>query len=343
MTDTHTHVYGLHNKPGQKVPAGKLRGAALRNVQRAEEKKKLHAAQDSFIQETDTQNIQDTPVQAVSQSAVQHMSGMQAEKKHFRTDQASLQNSAQSLTAHSVKEQEQNQVEEIPLEIDLGIIPAKKYQPQHYPWVAIEQWFVEGAPDEKGAISYPTIFDVVERFGASYQTVRGRMLEGDWIRKRDQWKLTVQKAVQKQSMTDLIAAAAHFDDTCIEAAQRALNDIMEHFFTARAAGHPLPQIDLDRLGRAAQSWQKVGRLALGLSTENNATKLETRNGDLLGGVDFTIMTDEELTQLRSIAEAAAQRPKGGQHVVQHHLEPVETHPETLQSTSLSLVPDERDS
>jgi hypothetical protein len=173
---------------------------------------------------------------------------------------------------------------------------------QKYPWTAIEKAFVEGMPDETGAWHYPTIFDLRTMFGVSYIQARRHIAQGGWVKKRDEWRQALQNKIKEQSMVDLIAAANRFDDSCIEIAQRGIAEILEHFYVAKAEGETMSARELDTLGRAAISLQKVGRLALGLPTENTESKVEMRNVDPFSSLDLSNLTDEQISQLKILLQ-----------------------------------------
>jgi DNA invertase Pin-like site-specific DNA recombinase len=185
------------------------------------------------------------------------------------------------------------------------------YMPKAYPWESIRQYFVEGAPDETGAIYYPTINDICEYFHVSYLTVRKRLLEEEWIRQRDAWQAQLHTAIQKAAMLDYIEAASKFDATCVEAAQSAMQEILDKFHEAKAQGEPISNLDLDRMGRSAVNWQRVGRLALGLSTENTA-RHETKSQDTLSNIELGLLTNEELETMKQLLRRAESREEDGE-------------------------------
>lgn len=183
----------------------------------------------------------------------------------------------------------------------------RTYMPEAYPWDSIENYFVQGAPDKNGIIYYPTITDICSYFHVNFLTVRKRLLDENWIEKRDQWQTALQKQVQKVTMIDYVEAAAKFDATCVEAAQSAMQEILDKFHEAKAQAEPITHLDLDRLGRAAVSWQRVGRLALGLSTENTAAKFETKSGDTISSIDLSQLSNEEMEQMKMLLQKATAR------------------------------------
>lgn len=180
----------------------------------------------------------------------------------------------------------------------------QKYMPSSYPWKSIEKYFVQGAPDKKGEMHYPTLHEITQHFGVSFTSARRRMIEEGWMQKREQWQFALHQKIQQESLLDYLEAAQKFDATCVESAQRALDEVLGFFLEAKATETQLTQLDLDRLGRAAVNWQRVGRLALGLSTENTAARFETKSGDTLSSIDLTHLTEEELSQMKILLQQA---------------------------------------
>lgn len=178
----------------------------------------------------------------------------------------------------------------------------KEYMPQAYPWDSVRDYFVQGAPDETGAIYYPTLNDLCVYFHLSLNTVRKKFLEENWIDQRDQWQAALQKQIRKVTMFDYVAAANKFDTTCVEAAQMAIEEIKNKFLEAKGQDYEISILDLDRMGRAMVNWQRVGRLSLGLSTENMATR--EQKVDSVEQIELNLLTDDELTRLKQLLQKA---------------------------------------
>lgn len=183
------------------------------------------------------------------------------------------------------------------------------YMPEAYPWDSIRQYFVEGAPDANGAMHYPTITELCKVYGVNFFTIRKRLLDENWVQQRDQFQVALHKQIQKAALLDYVEAASKFDATCVEAAQRAMQEILDRFHEAEAQGEPIDQLGLDRMGRAAVNWQRVGRLALGLSTENTS-RHETKSTESINSIEFGLLTDEELQQVKQLLLRAETRQEG---------------------------------
>lgn len=173
-------------------------------------------------------------------------------------------------------------------------------------WSVIERQFVQRLPQTDGSIYYPTLMEIKEAHNVSYSTLRRRMYEGNWMRKREQFQENLSKWLHVASYDDYVEAARKFDAVCIEASQKAMENILGHIDEAKANGTLLDQISLDRLGRAAMAWQKVGRLALGLSTENNATRLQEEITTVTQ-IDSNLLSERERMILNDVASQIERR------------------------------------
>lgn len=181
-----------------------------------------------------------------------------------------------------------------------------RIEPATGSWSVIERQFVQGIIDTDGSVYFPTLTEIKNTHNVSYSTLRRRMAEGNWMRKREQFQQSISKWIHIANTDDYIEAARKFDATSIEAAQKAMDAILCHIDEANANGELIGQNDLDKLGRAALAWQKVGRLALGLSTENNATKIQEETVTIRE-IDSTLLTDREQMIIDEMASQIERR------------------------------------
>lgn len=159
-------------------------------------------------------------------------------------------------------------------------------------WEIIERQFVQGLIQQNGEVYYPTLKEMSEVHDINYATIRRRMIDGNWMLRREQWQRDVHKWTHYANMNEYIQAAQRFDSTCVQAAQIAMDSIVGHLSEYIANGEQVPERLLDALGRAAVNFQKVGRLALGLSTENNSTKIREEKQSNIQ-IDTSLLSDRE--------------------------------------------------
>jgi hypothetical protein len=158
---------------------------------------------------------------------------------------------------------------------------------------------VQGLLEVDGSLYYPSIKELEEAHGVSLIALRKKMIEGNWILKREQWQLHLHKWIHAASMENYIAAAQKFDQTCVTVAQQAMDAILHHISEKIKEGELPASLDLDRLGRAAVNWQKVGRLSLGLSTENNMLKTQQTLSEQTTTIDTTLLSEQEVQLLEA--------------------------------------------
>lgn len=166
-------------------------------------------------------------------------------------------------------------------------------------WALIEQQYVQGLLETDGSIYYPTLKDLESAHGVSSLALRKKMLEGNWSLKREQWQLQLHKWTRVATMDEYVAAAQKFDQSCVTVAQKAMDAILEHIQEEMNNGDLPNSLELDRLGRAAVNWQKVGRLSLGLSTENNMLKSQSIQIQEEKTIDTTLLSEQELNLLEA--------------------------------------------
>lgn len=177
---------------------------------------------------------------------------------------------------------------------------APKYQPDWYPWESIKNLFVKGAPDKSGAMHYPTIQELVDYFGVSYSAIQKKMNQEEWFKERVARQRELARLSQEEAVEDLLDTIARFDSTCVQAAQLAMEEIVSYLVEAKADDRHVDMLNLDRLGRAAANWQKVGRLSLNLSTENQASKIEATTTSIQS-IDLSYVSEDELALLEKLA------------------------------------------
>ncbi|CAM3861552.1 hypothetical protein [Avibacterium endocarditidis] len=125
-----------------------------------------------------------------------------------------------------------------------------------YDWVAIKVQFINSSLSAK---------EFAEKYGIPYGSLSKQVAQGKWI---DERKLIGKDAENKSiefSVNNRAAKLAQIDDDCVKTAELINNKIIEL----------LPTIDspvaLKALSGALKDTQSVTRLALGASTENQAT------------------------------------------------------------------------
>lgn len=125
-------------------------------------------------------------------------------------------------------------------------------------WVAIKQQFVNGQmlPSE-----------LAREHGIAEGTMRMRVLRGKWQEERDALLQMVTLQAQEKLTAQRIDELAAFNAQSLDLA-KTLHGLVSAKF-AQAGGMqaaPLSCTELDRLGAALEKAQRIGRLALGVTT-----------------------------------------------------------------------------
>lgn len=194
----------------------------------------------------------------------------------------------------------------------------KKKEPklQQFPWATIAEDFIAGLPDEDGRFYYPTMVELSERYQCSYHRLRIVAQREKWVEKREERQHLLGINLRDRSIENFVQAAMHFDATCLEAAQKGVDHILAHFHHKEAESELVGQVDLDRLGRAFINYQRAGRLALGLTTENSGSRSVVEHIEPQKTIDVTLLNDKELEILEIIAKRIEDRKnsQGNGHV-----------------------------
>ena len=132
-------------------------------------------------------------------------------------------------------------------------------------WPAIRLEYVNGSM---------TYAELAERHALKPGTVRQRGNREGWEEQRNATTRHVTQAAQGELTETRVAELAEFNRADLDLArkirERAVQMLAEDMTTDEATGEPvaLSPRDLNAIAKAAESAQKVGRLALGVSTDN---------------------------------------------------------------------------
>ncbi len=141
-----------------------------------------------------------------------------------------------------------------------------------YNWPLIKAEYVEGLRDEKGDLYWATYDQIGERHGVKAGNIRNVAAKEGWTQERDIYRAKVEQERRGRKVETLASEAAAFDSETLKIAKAGLRMIQIHFVKAAKvyqdnANKPMASKELDRLSRAAERYQKIGRLSLGESTE----------------------------------------------------------------------------
>jgi len=169
-----------------------------------------------------------------------------------------------------------------------------------YNWTQIKSEYIEGVKNKKGDIEYPTLKELSEKYKCSYLYIRGVAAKENWTQERNIYITKIQQLKQEKKSEILASEAARFDSKTLELAKAGENFISVFFnqiVKKFKSEELIKKEDIEGLDRALVNYQKVGKLALGESTDINETKgLEDLDKKL------TLLTINELKKISKANE-----------------------------------------
>lgn len=154
-----------------------------------------------------------------------------------------------------------------------------------YDWTAIKKEYVE-APDER---SRPTLEELAARIKCSASYLRQKAAQENWRVEAERFLQTVATKRQEKKSDSLAGELAQWDAHCYGLAQASLKLVYERLKYATEGSEPMTLDGLDKLTRALERIQKIGKQALG---EEEDTSLKIN-------IDFNNLTDEQLKRIQS--------------------------------------------
>ena len=148
-----------------------------------------------------------------------------------------------------------------------------------YHWPTIKAEYVEGVVDEDGNRAWLSLEETAVKFGCSVTYIRKRSSKEGWLSERHIFVQKVAQAINEKKSDKLAGKSADFDIKCLKVADAGVTHIAHHFKVAAEAKKPLSLTEANLAAQALKSFQQVGRLALGESTEktDNTTPIINLN------------------------------------------------------------------
>ena len=137
---------------------------------------------------------------------------------------------------------------------------------------AIRQDFVQGIV-ENNIRSYPTIEELSKRYEIPSITLYRKSSSQDWKEQRTKFQRDLQNEIDRKKQSQLAKDSVNFDDNNLKIAKALQNEIIAllSFSNKQRQEKERPFFSpssLNSLSLALSTCQRVGRLALGESTEN---------------------------------------------------------------------------
>jgi transposase-like protein len=126
-------------------------------------------------------------------------------------------------------------------------------------WLAVKQQYIHGTM---------SLVELAREHDLNDSTMRSRAMREQWQEQRDE----IQRVATEQATAQAVKQRTHDllqlnkDDLTVARALKA--QITKHLALSQQTGNPLAPRDLRALASAAEAVQRVGRLAVGASTDN---------------------------------------------------------------------------
>jgi len=146
-----------------------------------------------------------------------------------------------------------------------------------YDWIKIKEEFVQGI-DIRGNRINPTLKELSAKYGMSHSYLRNKAAADHWTAAREKFKQDVESKKNEKKAEEISNDGAEFDASLLRIAKAGVGAVQQrivmHLQAAQrmASGsveepHYLDVLELARVAQAANTFQRVGKVALGEPTE----------------------------------------------------------------------------
>lgn len=160
-----------------------------------------------------------------------------------------------------------------------------------YNWVKIKREYVEGYVVENNEQIWPTMKQLSIKYGCPQAYLRRIAANQKWVIEKTNYVTNYEHAKQTEKIRYLSKKSAKFDGRCIKLAEEGVEKvenlftrIKENLITTDGVRILISLEDLELAAKILERFQKIGRLALGSSTENVSKAVKT-SGDLVSFSD----------------------------------------------------------
>jgi hypothetical protein len=146
-------------------------------------------------------------------------------------------------------------------------------------WNKVRTAYVQGVEDENGFRRFPTYQQLQTEFGINYGTIALRCKTQGWQEERAIFERKLKEDIDAKKRKELLKASIEFDSSSLKLAKAIQSEIGQLLVAAQYERQKISQgleperkifttSALSSMATALATAQKVGRLALGESTEN---------------------------------------------------------------------------
>jgi transposase-like protein len=143
--------------------------------------------------------------------------------------------------------------------------PQRSHVPPNTDWDAIRVEYVS---------TRISIAKLAAKHGVSENALEKRASKGQWADARRRMAEEIVHSADSALIARAVDALTEFNDADVKVAQALRAQVTRNINEAQAACKTLPPKTIEALARAAVNAQRIGRLALGMSTENSSVSLD---------------------------------------------------------------------
>lgn len=178
-------------------------------------------------------------------------------------------------------------------------------------WKTVEREYVEGIRDKGEYPIFPSVNDLAKKYGVPARTIQYHCAEDSWLKKRTEFLAEIEKQNKEKHIKSFTDESIKFDNKCYKIALSGIQDIEDkvNFFKELDAANSLNNdenkshiketltIDFyDKAARTIERFQRIGRIALGLSPNNNESNPSYNNIKI---ISFSEGLDKVMKQIKS--------------------------------------------
>lgn len=165
-----------------------------------------------------------------------------------------------------------------------------------YNWEQLKSEFVEGNINENGIRNWPTLKEISDKYNIDYSYIRKISSNQNWKDCKQLFIQSFENQRQLDRIKHLSEESIKFDNKCIKIVNKGIKvledifEISENTIDENGNRQLLNLDTLDIITKSLERLQKIGRLALGSSTENISNKIS--------GITFADELDKINQQLK---------------------------------------------
>lgn len=144
--------------------------------------------------------------------------------------------------------------------------------PRKHPWYKAKTEYIEGFSDNEGNQFWPTMKQLSLKHAIPFAYLRKIASEQKWTIQKNNFITNYEHAKQNEKIKFLAKKSSKFDEKCIKMAESGVEKIESYLCGPIIEEDGTKVIitveELELMAKTLEKFQKIGRLALGNSTDN---------------------------------------------------------------------------